>query len=88
MVLISLIEKYFFKNLETITFPSHVIQVTKQNLLKCESITFYQQVKGVDLTCSKADLSSLKYLCKLFENIVLSFLLDNLYYVYFRYFKL
>jgi hypothetical protein len=68
MVLIGLIQSNFFENLETKEFPNHVIQVSKQDLLKFETVSFNaDQMKRVNLTYSKIDLSNVKCLSKLFD---------------------
>lgn len=66
MVLIGLIQRLFFENLETEEFPSHVIRVSKHDLSNFNSFNCFQ-VNGVDLTCSNIDLSNIKCLSKFFE---------------------
>ena len=66
MVLIGLLQKYFFKNLQNETFPSNVIRVCKQDILNVKHIKFYY-IDEVNLTdLSSIDLSNLESLCKIF----------------------
>ena len=62
MVLIGLLQKHFFDNLQTQKFPSHVIIVRKEDLLNVKQIQCYN-LKGVNLSASKTtDLSNLETL--------------------------
>ena len=63
MVLISLLFKCFIDNL--LNFPDHVIQVSKQDVLKIKSIEFDRQYIGANLiNSSTIDLSKLVNLSK------------------------
>ena len=63
MVLIGLLQKYFFENLQTEKFPSHVIQVRKQDALDIKQIAILFKIKGLNLTDSSSiDLSNLQTL--------------------------
>lgn len=73
MVLIGFVQKLFFENLETKEVPNHVIRVSKQDLLKCNFINFHGKMKGVNLTCSKIDLSNLKWLSKFCQKYLFHF---------------
>lgn len=65
MVLISLLQKYFFENLKYEKFPSHVIRVCKQDILNIKHIKFYYNINEVNLTDSLSiDLSNLESLSK------------------------
>ena len=63
MILIGLFQKLFFDNLKSEKFPSHVIEVRKQDLLDIKEITLYYAVDGLNLTDSSSiDLSNLESL--------------------------
>jgi len=63
MVLIVLLQKYFFENLQTEKYPSHVIRVCKQDTLNIKQINFLYEVNRVNLTDSSSiDLSNLESL--------------------------
>ena len=65
MVLIGLLYKHFIDNLKKDNLPSHVIHVSKQDLLNIEEIRICFEVSGVNLTDSSIiDLSNLKRLSK------------------------
>ena len=65
MVLIGLLQKHFFDNLKTQKFPSHVIIVRKEDLLKIREIEC-DNLNGVNLSASKTiELSNLETLSKL-----------------------
>ena len=62
MVLTGLLYKQFRTNLSN--FPNHVIHVRKQDVLNIESINYYYQYSGINLTSSSTiDLSKLVDLC-------------------------
>ena len=64
MVLTGLLFKYFMENL--LNFPNHVINVSKQDVLKIESIKFYHDYCSINLTSqSTIDLSKLVNLGKI-----------------------
>ena len=64
MVLIGLLQKHFFENLETQKFPSHVLIVRKEDLLNIKEIACFY-LKEVNLSASKLiDLSNLEKLGK------------------------
>ena len=64
MVLIGLLQRHFFDNLESQKFPSHVIIVRKEDLLNVKKIKcFYLQ--EVNLSAAKSiDLCNLEELGK------------------------
>ena len=65
MVLIGLLQKHFFDNLKTQKFPSHVIIIRKEDLLKIREIEC-DNLNGVNLSASKTiELSNLETLSKL-----------------------
>ena len=65
MVLIGLLQKHFFDNLKYQKFPSHVLIVRKEDLLKIKEIQCFN-LKGVNLSASKTiDLCNLETLSKL-----------------------
>ena len=64
MVLIFILEEYFFKNLTTKKYPNHVISVTKRDIENIEIIDLDKSMRVVKLNCSSIDLSKLKHLCK------------------------
>ena len=65
MVLIGLLQKHFFNNLNTQKFPSHVIIVRKEDLLNVKQIDC-SFLKGVNISASKSfDLCNLETLSKL-----------------------
>ena len=65
MVLIGLLQKHFFDNLETQKFPTHVIIVRKEDLLNIKEIECLN-LKRLNLSSSKTiDLSKLETLSKL-----------------------
>lgn len=69
MVLIGLLQKYFFENLQTEKFPSHVIRVCKQDTSNIKQINFSDDINGVNLTdSSSVNLSNLETLGKIFDN--------------------
>ena len=62
MVLIGLLYKSFIRNL--CDFPSHVIQVRKQDAINIRLIRFEYEYSGINLTNSMSiDLSRLIRLC-------------------------
>ena len=61
MVLIGLVQNCFFENLKTKKFPSLVINVRKQDLMKIRQIDFLYKLIEVNLTASK-ELSNLEIL--------------------------
>ena len=63
MVLIGLLQKQFFDNLKTQKFPSHVMTVRKEYVLKIQEIIF-DYLYGVNLTSTTIDLSKLEKLSK------------------------
>ena len=64
MVLIGLLQKNFFDNLKSQKFPSHVINVRKEDLLNVKEISCFD-LKGVNLSASKTiELSNLETLGK------------------------
>ena len=65
MVLILLLYKSFFDHLKTNKFPSHVIQVSKQDSVDIEKICLFYDVDVVNFNGSLIDLSNLEHLCKL-----------------------
>ena len=66
MVLIGLLQKQFFENLQTEKFPSHMIISRKRDLLNIQEIVCYYPLSGVNLTAISTDLSNLETLSKLF----------------------
>ena len=63
MVLIGLITEYFRYNFQIEKIPSHVLNVTKRDILNIDFISGPEYVTGVKLnTCSSFDLSKLKSL--------------------------
>ena len=80
MILIGLLQKRFFKNLQTEKFPSHVISVNKQDLFNVQRIDFRYKMIEVNLTASK-ELSNLEALSEhtylLFKNNNFSYLKPN-----------
>ena len=65
MVLIGLLLKYFFENIQSLQFPNHFIRVSKQALLEIKGIIFkYNYIRAISLTNSSIDLSKLEYLSK------------------------
>ena len=65
MVLICLLNKNFFDNLNDQKLPLHFIHVSKRDVLKIERIDFDYSVSGINLTNSSIDLSKLLSLSKL-----------------------
>ena len=65
MILIGLLQKQFFQNLQTEKFPSHVIVSRKQDLLDIQEIYCNYVLSGVNLTATSIDLSNLEILSKL-----------------------
>ena len=65
MVLIGLLQKQFFQNLQTEKFPSHVIVSRKQDLLEIQGIDFNYLLSGVNLTATSIDFSNLEELSNL-----------------------
>ena len=65
MVLIGLLQKQFFENLQTKKFPSHVVSSRKQDLLNVQQIDCNYPFSGVNLTATSIDLSNLETLSKL-----------------------
>lgn len=65
MVLIGLVYKHFFENLETQKLPNHVIQVRKKDLTNIQQISFKYTFNGVYLNSSSIDLTKLEKLSKL-----------------------
>lgn len=65
MVLIGLLQKQFFGNLQTNKFPSHVISSRKQDLLNVQQIVCNYPFSGVNLTTTSIDLSNLETLSKI-----------------------
>ena len=67
MILIGLLQKCFFENLKSEKFPSHVIEVRKQDLLNIKQIGCNYHVSEVNLNDSSLiDFSNLEFLCKIF----------------------
>lgn len=67
MVLIGLLQKYFFDNLKSEKFPSHVIEVRKKDLLNIKQISLFYSVDELNLTDSSSiDLSNIERLSKIF----------------------
>ena len=64
MILIGLLQKHFFDNLETQKFPTHVIFVRKEDLLNIKEIQC-DNLKAVNVSAYKTiDLSALENLGK------------------------
>ena len=64
MVLTGLLYKCFIDNL--LSFPNHVIHVSKQDVLNIESIDFKHEYSEVNrINSSIIDLSKLEELCKI-----------------------
>lgn len=69
MVLTGLLYKRFIENLSN--FPSHIIQISKQDVNNIESINFYYDNSGIDLINSTTfDLSRLVKLSKIKVHIL------------------
>ena len=64
MILIGLLQKQFFENLQTKKFPSHMICSRKQDLLNIQQIDCKCYLSGVYLTDTSKDLSNLEELSK------------------------
>jgi hypothetical protein len=69
MVLIGLLQKQFFENLQT-DFPSHMIISRKRDLLNIQEIDCSYRLSGVNLTATSIDLSNLEKLGKLYFNAI------------------
>ena len=67
MILIGLLQKQFFKNLKTKSFPNSVINVRKQDLSNIRRIGFRYPMIEINLTDSK-ELSNIELIR---ENILL-----------------
>ena len=67
MILIGLLQKHFFENLKYEKFPSHVIEVRKQDLSTIKQIKCDYYVSKINLTNSSSiDLSNIESLSKIF----------------------
>jgi len=66
MILIGLLQKQFFENLQTEKFPSHVIISRKQDLLNIQEIVCNYPLNGVNLTATSIHFSNLEILSKLY----------------------
>ena len=64
MILIGLLQKQFFQNLQTEKFPSHMICSRKQDLLNIEKIVCKCHLSGVNITVTSSNLSYLEELSK------------------------
>ena len=65
MVLISLLQRHFWLNLTDEKYPSHVIFVSKRDILNIKQINVPYFMSGIKLTCSSIDLSKLEHLSQL-----------------------
>ena len=70
MVLIGLLQKQFFDNLQTQKFPSHMIISRKRDLLNIQEIDCSYRLSEVNLTATSIDLSNLEKLGKLYFNAI------------------
>lgn len=64
MILIGLLQKQFFRNLQTEKFPSHMINSRKEDLLKIQAIDCSCRLSGVNLIARSIDFSNLEELSK------------------------
>ena len=71
MVLIGLLQKYFFENLQIKKYPCYVIRVCKNEASNIKQINFSYKVNGGNLTDSSSiHLSNLQSLGK---NVIIAF---------------
>ena len=66
MVLICLLEEYFFHNLTAKKYPNHVISVTKQDTVHIKEIDVRKSMRRIKLNYLSIDLSKLESLRKNF----------------------
>jgi hypothetical protein len=64
MILIGLLQKQFFQNLQTEKFPSHMICSRKQDLSNIQQIDCKCHLSGVNLIATSNDLTNLEELSK------------------------
>ena len=64
MVLIHLVYELFCYNLTSQKYPSHVINVRKQDIFRFKKLVFLHSASRINLNGSLVDLSKLEYLRK------------------------